>query len=40
MIWIAPSEKHALTGNLEKRLWDTAGHFCANSGLKAFKETE
>jgi len=35
MQWIAPPEKDALTGTLEKRLWDTADQFRANSGLKA-----
>jgi hypothetical protein len=35
MQWIAPSEKDALTDTLEKRLWDTADQFRANSGLKA-----
>lgn len=35
MQWIAPSEKDALTQTLEKRLWDSADQFRANSGLKA-----
>ncbi len=35
MQWIAPSEKDSLTGTLEKRLWDSAGQFRANSSLKA-----
>jgi len=35
MIWIAPSEKDALTETLEKRLWGSADQFRANSGLKA-----
>ena len=35
MIWIAPSEKDSLTTTLEKRLWDSADQFRANSGLKA-----
>ena len=35
MTWIAPSEKDILTGTLEKRLWDNADQFRANSGLKA-----
>ncbi|MEI6341561.1 MAG: class I SAM-dependent DNA methyltransferase [Verrucomicrobiota bacterium] len=35
MTWIAPSEKDALTETLEKRLWDSADQFRANSGLKA-----
>src|SRR5262245_45468487 len=35
MHWIAPSEKDALTDTLEKRLWDSADQFRANSGLKA-----
>ncbi len=34
MIWIAPSEKDADTAALEKRLWDSADQFRANSGLK------
>lgn len=35
MQWIAPSEKDAGTNTLEKRLWDAADQFRANSGLKA-----
>ena len=35
MQWIAPSEKDANTTTLEKRLWDAADQFRANSGLKA-----
>ena len=35
MIWIAPSEKDADNAALEKRLWDAADQFRANSGLKA-----
>ncbi len=35
MIWIAPSEKNLATASLEKRLWDAADQFRANSGLKA-----
>jgi type I restriction enzyme M protein len=35
MIWIAPSEKDNATAALEKRLWDAADQFRANSGLKA-----
>ena len=35
MIWIAPSEKDQDTAALEKRLWDAADQFRANSGLKA-----
>lgn len=35
MQWIAPSEKDAANGSLEKRLWDSADQFRANSGLKA-----
>ncbi|MBK9182081.1 MAG: SAM-dependent DNA methyltransferase [Ignavibacteria bacterium] len=35
MNWIAPSEKDAASGSLEKRLWDAADQFRANSGLKA-----
>ena len=35
MLWIAPSEKDAAATTLEKRLWDAADQFRANSGLKA-----
>ena len=35
MIWIAPSEKNAGNAVLEKRLWDAADQFRANSGLKS-----
>lgn len=35
MHWIAPSEKDSATASLEKRLWDAADQFRANSGLKA-----
>lgn len=35
MHWIAPSEKDTTSATLEKRLWDTADQFRANSGLKA-----
>lgn len=35
MYWIAPSEKDSATTSLEKRLWDAADQFRANSGLKA-----
>jgi len=36
MQWIAPSQKDIATnGALEKRLWDSADQFRANSGLKA-----
>ncbi|RFO96783.1 hypothetical protein DIC66_12310 [Rhodoferax lacus] len=34
MQWIAPSEKDSATVTLEKRLWDAADQFRANSGLK------
>lgn len=34
MQWTAPTEKDALTSTLEKRLWDAADQFRANSGLK------
>jgi len=33
--WIAPTEKDAATASLERRLWDAADQFRANSGLKA-----
>ncbi len=35
MHWIAPTEKDAASNTLEKRLWDTADQFRANSGLKS-----
>jgi type I restriction enzyme M protein len=35
MHWIAPTEKNAASTSLEKRLWDAADQFRANSGLKA-----
>ena len=35
MRWVAASEKDADTVTLEKRLWDAADQFRANSGLKA-----
>ncbi|MBX7244149.1 MAG: type I restriction-modification system subunit M [Candidatus Sumerlaeaceae bacterium] len=35
MIWIAPSEKDTAAADLERRLWDAADQFRANSGLKA-----
>lgn len=35
MLWIAPSQKDAASTSLEKRLWDAADQFRANSGLKA-----
>lgn len=35
MRWIAPTEKDTVTATLEKRLWDAADQFRANSGLKA-----
>src|SRR5476649_2566674 len=35
MHWIAPSEKNADNTALEKRLWDAADQFRANSGLKS-----
>jgi type I restriction enzyme M protein len=34
MQWIAPQEKDGATTTLEKRLWDAADQFRANSGLK------
>ena len=33
MQWVAPSEKDSATDTLEKRLWDAADQFRANSGL-------
>lgn len=35
MHWIAPAEKDSAAATLEKRLWDAADQFRANSGLKA-----
>jgi len=35
MHWIAPSEKDQANNTLEKRLWDAADQFRANSGLTA-----
>ena len=35
MEWIAPSEKDTASETLEKRLWDSADQFRANSGLKS-----
>ncbi len=35
MLWIAPSERDTATDTLEKRLWNTADQFRANSGLTA-----
>lgn len=35
MIWIAPTEKDTDNAALEKRLWDAAAQFRANSGLKS-----
>jgi hypothetical protein len=35
MIWIAPTEKDNGNAVLEKRLWDAADQFRANSGLKS-----
>ena len=35
MHWIAPSEKDSAAATLEKRLWDAADQFRANSGLKS-----
>ena len=34
MRWIAPSEEDTASATLEKRLWDAADQFRANSGLK------
>jgi type I restriction enzyme M protein len=35
MQWVAPTEKNTDNGALEKRLWDAADQFRANSGLKS-----
>jgi type I restriction enzyme M protein len=32
MLWIAPSAKDDTTATLEKRVWDAADQFRANSG--------
>ncbi len=34
MNWIAPTEKDTAAATLEKRLWDAADQFRANSGLE------
>ncbi len=34
MNWTAPTEKDTAAATLEKRLWDAADQFRANSGLK------
>lgn len=34
MKWIAPADKNTASATLEKRLWDAADQFRANSGLK------
>jgi len=40
MHWVAPSEKDTANGTLEKRLWDAADQFRANSGLKSQEYSE
>jgi hypothetical protein len=35
MHWVTPSETDTASATLEKRLWDAADQFRANSGLKA-----
>src|SRR5690349_15811392 len=35
MRWVAPTEKDEANHKLEKRLWEAADQFRANSGLKA-----
>src|SRR5207248_1857730 len=35
MRWVAPTEKDTANQTLEKRLWEAADQFRANSGLKA-----
>jgi len=37
MRWVAPTEKDTANEVLEKRLWDAADQFRANSGLKAWQ---
>lgn len=39
MVWIAPTEKGSDSAALEKRLWDAADQFRANSGLKGHEST-
>ena len=34
-VWVAPSEKSDGSADFEKRLWEAADQFRANSGLKA-----
>ena len=38
MQWVAPTEEDAATDTLEKRLWDAADPFRANSGLSASQQ--
>jgi type I restriction-modification system DNA methylase subunit len=40
MHWVAPSEKGTASATLEKRLWDAADPFRANSGLNAQEYSE
>ena len=35
MRWVAPAEKDAATDTVERRRWESADQFRANSGLKA-----
>lgn len=35
MHWVAPSEKDTASVSLEKKFWDAADQFRANSGLKS-----
>ena len=40
MHWVAPSEKDTNNAVLEKRLWEAADQFRANSGLKSHESEE
>jgi hypothetical protein len=40
MRWVAPTERDDANHALEKRLWDAADQFRANSGLKAERRRE
>jgi len=39
MHWIATTEKDSTNNKLEKRLWDTADQFRANSAVVNLKQT-
>ncbi len=40
MRWVARTEKDTANKTLEKRLWDAADQFRANSGLKAVQPAQ